>query len=94
MGYPGNEIRRGPPESSQSYVSAQTTFIPVWNILHFPFFTSTLNTFPRIDADLYERFRSTFPDMKVDIINEDSMKSESGKAKWRPLLMEVFLLFG
>lgn len=35
------------------------------------------------------RFRNDFPDMKVDILDENVMKSEAEKAKWRPLLMDV-----
>lgn len=34
-------------------------------------------------------FRNSFPDMKVDILDENVMKSQAEKDKWRPLLMDV-----
>lgn len=36
------------------------------------------------DDQIYKSFRETFPDLKVDKINEDELKSPEGKAKWRP----------
>lgn len=36
------------------------------------------------DDQIYKTFREVFPDLKVDIINEDELKSEEGKQKWRP----------
>ncbi|XP_015116543.1 protein PBDC1 [Diachasma alloeum] len=38
---------------------------------------------PHDDA-IYKTFREIFPDLKVDVINEDEMKSPEGKNKWRP----------
>lgn len=36
------------------------------------------------DDQIYKAFRDTFPDLKVDKINEDELKSPEGKQKWRP----------
>ncbi|XP_011502262.1 PREDICTED: protein PBDC1 [Ceratosolen solmsi marchali] len=36
------------------------------------------------DDKIYKTFREFFPDIKVDFINEDELKSEAGKQKWRP----------
>jgi len=36
------------------------------------------------DDQIYKTFRETFPDLKVDAIVEDEMKSPEGKQKWRP----------
>ncbi|KAK0168735.1 hypothetical protein PV327_002506 [Microctonus hyperodae] len=36
------------------------------------------------DEQIYKTFREVFPDLRVDIINEDEMKSPEGKNKWRP----------
>jgi len=38
----------------------------------------------KIDETIYEEFRETFKDSKVDILNVDEMKSKSGKEMWRP----------
>ncbi|KAL8570354.1 hypothetical protein ACOMHN_035772 [Nucella lapillus] len=37
----------------------------------------------RVDEDIYTTFRATFPDMKVDIVCEDDMKSVKSKEVWR-----------
>lgn len=36
------------------------------------------------DELIYKTFRQVFPTLKVDIINEDELKSAEGKEKWRP----------
>ncbi|CAB0012665.1 unnamed protein product [Nesidiocoris tenuis] len=36
------------------------------------------------DDLIYTKFREMFPDLDVQSINEDEMKSDQGKAKWRP----------
>ncbi|XP_001600968.1 protein PBDC1 [Nasonia vitripennis] len=36
------------------------------------------------DDQIYQTFREFFKDLKVDVINEDELKSEAGKARWRP----------
>ncbi|KAJ1521573.1 hypothetical protein ONE63_003228 [Megalurothrips usitatus] len=38
---------------------------------------------PQDDA-IYKAFRSKFPDLKVDVINETEIKSPEGKEMWRP----------
>ncbi|KAA6401487.1 MAG: hypothetical protein EZS28_002990 [Streblomastix strix] len=42
----------------------------------------------KIDDEIYSKFRSSFPDLDVNIIDENKMKSEEEKNKWRPLLLE------
>ncbi|GLH15851.1 Protein PBDC1 [Gryllus bimaculatus] len=36
------------------------------------------------DDMIYKTFREEFPDLKVDVVIEDEMKSPEGKSKWRP----------
>lgn len=36
------------------------------------------------DDQIYKTFREFFPDLKVDKIVEDELKSAAGKQKWRP----------
>ncbi|XP_012215893.1 protein PBDC1 [Linepithema humile] len=36
------------------------------------------------DEQIYKAFKDTFPNMKVDKIDENELKSPEGKAKWRP----------
>ncbi|XP_043601297.1 protein PBDC1 [Bombus pyrosoma] len=36
------------------------------------------------DEQIYKTFRDAFPDLEVDKINEDELKSSEGKMKWRP----------
>lgn len=36
------------------------------------------------DDQIYKLFREVFPDLTVDKINEDELKSSEGKHKWRP----------
>ena len=45
---------------------------------------ATKVTFTTVDDQVYADFRETFPDFKVDVIDEDVMKSDAGKEKWRP----------
>ncbi|XP_066995222.1 protein PBDC1 isoform X2 [Anabrus simplex] len=35
------------------------------------------------DDTIYKTFRETFPDLKIDILNEEDFKSEEAKKKWR-----------
>lgn len=37
----------------------------------------------KCDSDIYTHFRDEFPDVKVDVIDVDAMKSAEGKEKWR-----------
>eukprot|EP01095_Lingulamoeba_sp_RSL-Kostka_P015978 TRINITY_DN7582_c0_g1_i1.p1 TRINITY_DN7582_c0_g1~~TRINITY_DN7582_c0_g1_i1.p1 ORF type:complete len:151 (+),score=48.45 TRINITY_DN7582_c0_g1_i1:50-502(+) len=39
------------------------------------------------DDMIYEKFRELFPDMDVDVIDEEEMKSDENKELWRPFLM-------
>lgn len=43
----------------------------------------------RADNEVYAAFRAAFPDMNIENIDEDEMKSEKGKAKWRAFLEGV-----
>ncbi len=44
---------------------------------------------PRMDNEIYADFRSTFPDLKVEILDEASdFKNEAMKAKWRAFIMK------
>ncbi|XP_012283541.1 protein PBDC1 [Orussus abietinus] len=36
------------------------------------------------DDQIYKLFREVFPDLAVDVIKEDELKSNEGKHKWRP----------
>ncbi|XP_031829435.1 protein PBDC1 [Nomia melanderi] len=36
------------------------------------------------DDQIYKTFRDAFPNLKVDEISEEELKSEEGKIKWRP----------
>lgn len=36
------------------------------------------------DDNIYKLFREVFPDLKVDVIVEDELKSDESKQKWRP----------
>ena len=40
--------------------------------------------FTSVDDKIYTEFREEFPEFRVDIIDEEEMKNEAGKAKWRP----------
>ncbi|XP_044261917.1 protein PBDC1 [Tribolium madens] len=37
-----------------------------------------------IDNIIYKEFRDEFPHLRINIINENELKSEKSKAKWRP----------
>ena len=36
------------------------------------------------DEDVYQAFRSTFPNLSIDVIQVDNLKSEEAKKDWRP----------
>ncbi|MES1914104.1 MAG: hypothetical protein MHM6MM_006231 [Cercozoa sp. M6MM] len=40
-----------------------------------------------VDDELYEAFRSTFPQMDVARINEDNMKNKKNKRKWHNFIL-------
>ncbi|XP_022341543.2 protein PBDC1-like [Crassostrea virginica] len=39
-----------------------------------------------MDNEIYEEFRQDFSDFKVDVINEEDLKSAEAKEKWRPYI--------
>merc|ERR1712003_307972 len=39
--------------------------------------------FTKIDQELYDSFRASFPDFNIDNIDEEKMKNKEGKEKWR-----------
>merc|ERR1719300_1669141 len=41
------------------------------------------------DDELHTKFLETFPDMKIDVLDENDMKNKENKEKWR-LFMEEF----
>jgi hypothetical protein len=41
-----------------------------------------------IDAEIYTHFRTVFPDLNVKELDEEKMKSNTGKALWRPFCMK------
>ncbi|XP_033757303.1 protein PBDC1-like [Pecten maximus] len=38
------------------------------------------------DDEIYEHFRKTFPDMAVDILQENELKTNDAKSIWRPFV--------
>jgi hypothetical protein len=38
------------------------------------------------DDIIYSTFRDVFPDLKIDILNEEELKSASSKVKWRDFI--------
>ncbi|CAF0895236.1 unnamed protein product [Adineta steineri] len=42
----------------------------------------------RHDDEIYSRFRAVFPDLKVDILDENQIKSVEGKELWRSFCEE------
>eukprot|EP00003_Mantamonas_plastica_P029890 TRINITY_DN7195_c0_g1_i1.p1 TRINITY_DN7195_c0_g1~~TRINITY_DN7195_c0_g1_i1.p1 ORF type:complete len:166 (-),score=70.31 TRINITY_DN7195_c0_g1_i1:16-513(-) len=63
---------------------------------HAEVYWSLLEAFPstqelrltKNDDIIYEAFRETFPELSVDVIDEDAIKSKEGKELWRPFLMQ------
>ncbi|CAH8536036.1 unnamed protein product [Schistosoma margrebowiei] len=41
-----------------------------------------------IDDFIFDKFMGEFSDIQLDVISEDSLKSEQSKAKWRPFCNE------
>ncbi|KAG9397248.1 putative polysaccharide biosynthesis protein [Carpediemonas membranifera] len=41
----------------------------------------------KIDDLIYSSFRFTFPELNIDAVEEEELKSEDAKKKWRPFLM-------
>jgi len=42
----------------------------------------------KIDDEIYSSFRAAFPQLKIDIVNEDQLKSATNKVLWRDWLMQ------
>lgn len=42
-----------------------------------------------VDDEIYQTFREAFPDLKVDVIDEEDLKSGEGKQKWRDFCENV-----
>ncbi len=42
----------------------------------------------RMDDEIYGKFRQAFPDLSVEVISDEILKSKEAKEKWRPFLME------
>lgn len=54
--------------------------------LHFNLLCSVDPKFLKLtphDDIIYKAFREEFPDLKIDVLNEDDLKSGSAKTKWR-----------
>ncbi|XP_068891473.1 protein PBDC1 [Aphelocoma coerulescens] len=41
----------------------------------------------KVDDRIYEEFRKTFRDLRVDVLDPEELKSEPAKAKWRPFCL-------
>ncbi|XP_066193274.1 protein PBDC1 isoform X2 [Sylvia atricapilla] len=41
----------------------------------------------KVDDRIYEEFRETFGDLRVDVLDPEELKSEAAKAKWRPFCL-------
>ena len=42
----------------------------------------------RYDDEIYADFMATFPDFKLDVIDEEALKSPQAKEQWRPWIMK------
>ncbi|XP_071435239.1 protein PBDC1 [Pithys albifrons albifrons] len=42
----------------------------------------------KVDDQIYEEFRKTFRDLKIDVLDPEDLKSEPAKAKWRPFCLK------
>lgn len=40
-----------------------------------------------MDDEIYRDFRQTFGSLRVDVIDEDKLKNDKSKARWRELCM-------
>ncbi|NXU98031.1 PBDC1 protein, partial [Cettia cetti] len=41
----------------------------------------------KVDDRIYEEFRRTFRNLRVDVLDPEELKSEPAKAKWRPFCL-------
>ncbi|KAM4039809.1 protein PBDC1 [Anomaloglossus baeobatrachus] len=42
----------------------------------------------RLDDGIYTTFRSEFPDLRIDVIDPEDLKSPAAKEKWRPFCLD------
>ncbi|XP_069800481.1 protein PBDC1-like isoform X3 [Dendropsophus ebraccatus] len=42
----------------------------------------------RMDDGIYTAFRKDFPDLRIDVIDPEDLKSPAAKEKWRPFCMQ------
>lgn len=42
----------------------------------------------RLDDGIYTTFRSEFPDLRIDVIDPEALKSPAAKEQWRPFCMQ------
>nr|XP_060643433.1 protein PBDC1 [Anolis sagrei ordinatus] len=42
----------------------------------------------KTDDLIYSEFRKAFPDLKIDLLDEEDLKSDPAKEKWRPFCMQ------
>ncbi|XP_075714968.1 protein PBDC1 [Rhinoderma darwinii] len=42
----------------------------------------------RLDDEIYTTFRSDFPDLRIDVVDPEDLKSPAAKEKWRPFCMQ------
>ncbi|XP_066062433.1 protein PBDC1 isoform X3 [Chamaea fasciata] len=45
------------------------------------------NDLTKADDRIYEEFRQTFRELRVDVLDPEELKSEPAKAKWRPFCL-------
>ncbi|KAK7109889.1 protein PBDC1-like [Littorina saxatilis] len=50
--------------------------------------TPSLLRLTKHDDEIYAKFRETFPDLKVDVLDENEMKTPENKEKWRQFMEE------
>ncbi|NXD43693.1 PBDC1 protein, partial [Copsychus sechellarum] len=41
----------------------------------------------KVDDRIYEEFRRSFPELRVDVLEPEELKSEAAKEKWRPFCL-------
>ncbi|KAJ1981967.1 hypothetical protein H4R35_000504 [Dimargaris xerosporica] len=41
-----------------------------------------------MDDALYEDFQSTFPELDIEVLDEEAFKSEEAKGRWRPFVLK------
>ncbi|KAJ1981293.1 hypothetical protein H4R34_002130 [Dimargaris verticillata] len=41
-----------------------------------------------MDDELYEDFQATFPELNIEVLDEEAFKSEEAKSRWRPFVLK------